>query len=327
MSTGRKDSMKKAKKNKPAVALALGSGGARGYTHIGVIDVLEERGYNIISVAGCSMGAIVGGFYCSGKLSLLRDWAISLSYLDVLKLVDLSLLSNGAIRGDKAFNVLADILQKDVQIENLNIPFTAVATNITHKKEVWFQRGSLNDAMRASAAIPGLLTPASSHGCLLVDGGVLNPLPITPCVSAHADYIMAVDLNADVTLPDDFSSAPQPSAEEKEGWFDSVVSTAVNKASEWLENKNAQAKSSRENLGKLEILSQMFEIMQASLSDFKTAGYPPDLMIHMPTSCCEMYEFYRAQEMIDLGRHIATKALDAFEQKGSSLYGSGIIRG
>lgn len=313
------------------LALVLGSGGARGYTHLGVIDELQARGYKIVSVSGCSMGAIVGGFFCAGKLEEFRQWATGLNYLDVLKLVDFSLLSNGAIRGDRVFNILDGMLDGQ-KIEELQLPFTAVATDLTHKKEIWFQSGALNEAIRASAAIPSLLTPVSSNGRLLVDGGVLNPLPIAPCVSAHADYLFAVDLNADVPMPVDFSAERQPSPQEKDDWFNSAVNSAIDKAGALLERFDHSGKDSDEktnqiaqdNLGKLEILNEMFEVMQASLSQFKTAGYPPDLLIRMPNNCCQMYEFYRADEMIRLGRHIAAQALDAFEQGQSSLYGHGI---
>lgn len=311
------------------VALCLGSGGARGYTHFGVIDELQRRGYRIVSISGCSMGAIVGGFFAAGKLEELRQWVNSLSYLEVLKLVDFSLLSNGAIRGDRVFNILSGMLN-GVQIEELDIPFTAVATDLTHKKEIWFQNGSLHEAIRASAAIPSLLTPVMSGNRMLVDGGVLNPLPITPCVSAHADFIMAVDLNCDVPMPDDFMPEPQPSEEQKNDWFNTVVSNALDKAGQLLDKWDNSRKKpedvAHENLGKLEILNQMFEVMQASLSGFKTAGYPPELLIRMPAECCEFYEFYRADEMIRLGQHIAANALDAFEQGSSSLYGEGLLR-
>ena len=331
------------------VALVLGSGGARGLTHIGVIEELERRGYNIISVSGCSMGAIIGGFYCAGKLDTFRDWATSLSYMDLIRLVDFSFLSKGAIRGDKVFSLLDDMLEGQ-NIEDLPIPFTAVATDLINSKEVWFQRGPLEQAIRASAAIPSLISPVETSGRLFVDGGVLNPLPIAPSVSAHADYIMAVDLNSDAPVPN-LSIAPadastdkansekantekkvqQEQQSEKNDWFESVV----NKAEQWFSNAGEKGDSSSDessetlasatsmsaNLGKLEILYQMFEVMQASLSQYKIAGYPPDLLVRMPQDCCDIYEFHRAQEMIDIGREVAIQALDAFEQGHSSLYG------
>jgi len=314
------------------VALVLGSGGARGYTHIGVIDEIESRGYKVVSVSGCSMGAIVGGFYSAGKLEPFRQWATSLSYMDVIRLVDFSFISKGAIRGDKVFNLLAEMLDGQ-QIEDLPVPFTAVATDLVNSKEVWFQRGSLEQAIRASAAIPSLIKPVEHNGKIYVDGGVLNPLPIAPSVSAHADHIIAVDLNSDSPLipgvselsRQDFESGKQKREEQKQDWFDSVV----DKAGQWISSAMSDSgdvaleekASVTANLGKLEILYQMFEVMQASLSQYKIAGYPPDLLVRMPQDCCEIYEFHRAQEMIDLGREVARQALDAYEQGHSSLYG------
>lgn len=299
------------------VALALGSGGARGYTHIGVIRAIEERGYTITSISGCSMGAIVGGFYAAGKLDQYEEWVTSLGYLDILRLVDFSLLSNGAIKLEKVYAAIADMLG-DCNIEDLDIPFTSVATDLRNKKEIWFQRGSLVAAMRSSAAIPTILAPVVTRDQVLVDGAVLNPLPITPCVSAHAQYIMAVDLNADVPVPHNLMSDMHETEIQKRAWLDTVI----DKATDWLGRRSGDAREEAgRNLGKLETLSRMFEVMQSTLSRFKTAGYPPDLLIRIPADCCEMYEFYRAAEMIRLGYQIANEALDAFEHGHSSLYG------
>lgn len=176
------------------VALVLGSGGARGYAHIVVIDELQARGYEIGCIAGCSMGAVVGGIFAAGKLPEYREWTESLDYLDVLRLLDVS-FSLGAIRGERVFGRIQDIVG-DVDIENLNIPFTAVATDLTNQQEIWFQEGCLHQAMRASAAIPSLFTPVIQGKRMLVDGGLLNPLPIVPVVSSHCDLIVAVNLNA-----------------------------------------------------------------------------------------------------------------------------------
>ena len=316
------------------VALVLGSGGARGLAHIGIIEEIEARGYKIISVSGCSMGAVIGGFYCANKLDLFYQWGKSLSYIDLLRLVDFSFISNGAIRGDKVFSLLAEMLE-DVQIEDLDIPFTAVTTDLVHSKEVWFQRGPLEQAMRASAAIPGLFQPVELDGRLFVDGGVLNPLPIAPSVSAHADHIIAIDLNADVPMPvmedAEVDASSQPEAgetDDKSDWLNSIM----NKTSQWfggddelsteeVEAVKEKAKATVSNLGKLEILYQMFEVMQASLSQYKIAGYPPDLLIRVPQSAGDTYEFHRIEELVELGRHIGKQALDAFEQGHSSLYG------
>lgn len=324
------------------VALCLGSGGARGYTHIGVIEALEERGYEVVAISGCSMGAIVGGFYSAGKLAEYRDWVVGLRYLDVIRLLDISLLSGGMIRGDKIFNVIDELLA-GIQIEDLAIPFTAVATDLTGHKEVWFQNGPLAQAVRASAAIPGMLSPVAINGSMMVDGAVLNPLPITPCVSAHADLIIAVDLSADVPIPD-LKPAPKQvktdealadvkiEVAEKKGpeWFNGFL----DKAGGWLDgiNKNGrstpekikQKEQQTEQLGKIAILNRVIDVMGASLTQYKIAGYPPDLLIKIPRNSCEIYEFYRAQEMIDLGKHIADRVLDAYEKGDVSRYGEGL---
>jgi NTE family protein len=361
------------------VALVLGSGGARGMAHIGVIQEIEARGYEVISVSGCSIGAVVGAFYSANKLDAFHEWALSLNYLNVLRLVDFSFISNGAIRGDKLFAVLSEMLG-DIKIEDLAIPYTAVATDLISSKEVWFQRGSLEQAMRASAAIPGLIQPVEYENRLYVDGGVLNPLPIAASVSAHADYIIAVDLSADVPVPvitnakqkkedadkeeqaeklktakaEKFEKAKQkkqdkqknqderseksllasklqfitPDLSKKHVWLNNVV----DKASGWFGSDDlsdegtssvdrAKEEINGSKMGKLGILYQMFEVMQTSLSQYKIAGYPPDLLVKIPKNCVEMYEFYRAEELVTLGRHIAKEALDAFEQGHSSLYG------
>lgn len=306
------------------VALCLGSGGARGYTHIGVIDALEARGYEIIAISGCSIGALVGGFYAAGKLPSYREWVCGLKYFDVIKLLDFSFVASGMIRGDRLYNVIDEMIG-DIKIDDLTIPYTAVATDLTRYKEVWFQHGSLAKAIRASSAIPGMFTPVDIDGSLMVDGAVLNPLPIIPCVSARADLIIAVDLSGDVPIPnlnpiDEVVSenGDEKNAEQQE-WFNRFVG----KASQWLDNLNLRnhSEAEQESLGKLGVVNRVIDVMSSSLTQYKIAGYPPDLLIKVPRECCETYEFYRAQEMIDLGRNIADQALDAHEAGESNIYG------
>lgn len=329
----------KNEKSMPTVALALGSGGARGCAHIGVIRALEKRGYKISAVSGCSMGAIVGGFYCAGKLDELTDWIASLSYLDILKLVDVSLLSSSVIRGDKVFKRLSELLDGQ-RIESCNIPFTAVATDMKFKKEIWFQQGIMEEALRASSAIPTVLSPVVSNNRLLVDGGLLNPLPITPCVAAHTDVIIAVDLNAEVPVPNEKQSnhsekhavsekdkerIKHDEQEQRKEWYEGLIEGAA----QWIDTKlsgNTSKKSVTQqavtdDLSKLDMLNQMFEVMQSSLAQFKVAGYPPDLLIRIPRDVCQIHEFHRASELIELGYQITIDALNAFEQGHSSLYG------
>jgi NTE family protein len=325
------------------VALVLGSGGARGYAHIGVIEELEARGYQIGCIAGCSMGAVVGGIYAAGKLKDYSAWTRSLDYLDVLRLLDVS-FRLGAIRGDKVFGRIREIVG-EVNIEDLNIPFTAVATDLTNQQEIWFQEGCLHQAMRASAAIPSLFTPVVQGKRVLVDGGLLNPLPIVPVVSSHCDLIVAVNLNSTQQKHYSLPSVEHPPA--LRGRIDHMMASLGarlpalrRKDTEeqilLLENSpdgNAEpspASTATNDAGLkaaggtrlsgfggpaslLELVNQSFEVMQTSLAQYKIAGYPPDVVINVPKRVCRFFEFYKAPELIMLGRQIACETLDSYE--------------
>ena len=338
------------------VALVLGSGGARGYAHIGVIEELEARGYEIGCIAGCSMGAVVGGIYAAGKLKDYSDWTQSLDYLDVLRLLDVS-FRLGAIRGEKVFGRIRDIVG-EINIESLNIPFTAVATDLTNQQEIWFQEGCLHQAMRASAAIPSLFTPVIQGKRMLVDGGLLNPLPIVPVVSSHCDLIIAVNLNAtnqkqyqlpvierpaafkmrfDSLLSSLGSRLPfrRKPAEELMRIEQEIVAEGLAPPNPWLADaadpegqqpaaaperqgapKSATGSFIIDNVGPaslLDLINQSFEVMQTSLAQYKIAGYPPDVLINVPKRVCRFFEFYKAPELIALGREIARDTLDNYE--------------
>ena len=327
------------------VALVLGSGGARGYAHIGVIEALEARGYEIGCIAGCSMGAVVGGIYAAGKLDEYRECTESLDYLDVLRLLDVS-FRLGAIRGEKVFGKIHEIVG-EIDIEQLAIPYTAVATDLTNQQEIWFQEGCLHKAMRASAAIPSLFTPVTQGSRMLVDGGLLNPLPIVPVVSSHCDLIVAVNLNSlnqkqyslpVIERPAAFKgkidqlmgslSARLPflrrDTDEEEG--ERLLTETDNP---WIEPKPPKdhedsapkSASSSQVLGNvgpaslLELVNQSFEVMQTSLAQYKIAGYPPDILINVPKSVCRFFEFYKAPELIMLGRQIARDTLERYERE------------
>lgn len=341
------------------IALVLGSGGARGYAHIGVIEELERRGYNIACIAGCSMGAVVGGIYAAGKLDVYRDWIQSLDYLDVLRLVDVS-FRLGAIRGEKVFGQIRNIVG-EINIEDLRIPYTAVATDLTHQQEIWFQEGCLHQAMRASAAIPSLFTPVMQGNRMLVDGGLLNPLPIVPVVSSHCDLIIAVNLNSTsqnsyqlpvIQRPAAFKSRfdhvmnslgsrmpfrnkhaeqllnleqemlkplIEPIEEQPNPWIESARPRAPQPAAAPTSEgtpKSATGSFIIDNVGPaslLDLINQSFEVMQTSLAQYKIAGYPPDIVINVPKRVCRFFEFYKAPELIALGREIAKDALDRYE--------------
>ncbi|MCL7929787.1 patatin-like phospholipase family protein [Halomonas llamarensis] len=312
------------------VALVLGSGGARGYAHIGVIDALEARGFEIISVSGCSMGAVVGGVYAAGKLPEYRDWVSKLDYLDVVKLVDVTWSPMGAMRANKVMEKLESLVG-DMQIEDLSIPVTTVATDLVRQREVWFQKGSLLRAIRASIAVPGVITPVHAGDQVLVDGGLLNPLPILPAVAAHeADWVVAVNVTAhspqpvsleDMLPPAENADSRRDSKRDDEerigGWFDDVRNATRrlwegvgNLAGEKASNESVEELGKRE-WSKLDMVLESFDITQAALAKYKIAGYPPDVLIEVPKTVCSAYEFHRANELIRLGRHLTDKALDA----------------
>ncbi|MEE5100602.1 patatin-like phospholipase family protein [Pseudomonas alliivorans] len=348
---------------KKRIALVLGSGGARGYAHIGVIHELERRGYEIACIAGCSMGAVVGGIYAAGKLDRYSEWIESLDYLDVLRLVDVS-FRLGAIRGEKVFGQIRDIVG-EINIEDLRIPYTAVATDLTNQQEIWFQEGCLHQAMRASAAIPSLFTPVMQGGRMLVDGGLLNPLPIVPVVSSHCDLIVAVNLNSTHQQHYQLPIIERPPAVKKR--FDllinslgsrlpfrrklettgvasltaetnSLKSAAARVPNPWLGEVSADPQGQQpsaapqaegapksasgsvivDNVGPaslLDLINQSFEVMQTSLAQYKIAGYPPDILINVPKRVCRFFEFYKAPELIALGREIARDTLDRYESQ------------
>ncbi|GAA1744735.1 MULTISPECIES: patatin-like phospholipase family protein [Dietzia] len=175
------------------VALALGSGGARGYTHIGVIRELQARGHEVVGVSGASMGAVVGALYAAGKLDDFEKWVRGLTQPAVLRLLDVSFAGGGAIRANRIMAVIGAMLD-DVRIEDLEIPFTAVATDLRARREVWFTRGPADVAVRASFAIPSVITPALVGGRLIVDGGVTNPVPLEPLAPVNSDLLLAVSL-------------------------------------------------------------------------------------------------------------------------------------
>ena len=178
---------------KKTVSLVLGSGGARGLAHIGVIKWLEENDYQITSLSGSSIGSLIGGVYAAGKLDQLEQWMISLTRTDIASLLDFTWSSGGLFKGDKIINTLVGFLE-DIQIENLSIPYTAVAADIVTEKEVWINSGSLFDAIRASVSLPLFFTPVKSGDAILIDGGVLNPVPIAPTFNDNSDLTIAVNL-------------------------------------------------------------------------------------------------------------------------------------
>lgn len=320
--------------NGKRVGLVLGSGGARGYAHIGVIEALESRGYEVVALSGCSMGALVAGVYAAGQLQGYRDWVTRLDYLDLLKLVDMTWSPMGAMRAAKVMSRLEELMG-NVRIEDLPIPLTTVATDLVRQREVWFQNGSLLDAIRASIAVPGVITPSQRDDQMLVDGGLLNPLPIIPSVATDADLVIAVNATAHTPAPVSLESLLPTSDLEREKERESAQGRSTSQAGSdrWLKDMRDmtsrffgngssngsdgdsadQSSAKGADWGRLDVVMAAFDTTQAALAKYKVAGYPPDLLIDVPKTVCGAYEFHRAEALIALGKHLADQALDRHE--------------
>jgi NTE family protein len=310
-------------------AVVLGSGGARGYAHIGALEVIEDHGFDIIAISGCSMGALVGGVHAAGRLREYRDWVVQLRQRDVLRLVDLSLSSMGAIRGEKLFAMVKEMIG-DIAIEDLPLAYTAVATDLLSQREVWFQDGSLADAIRASVAIPSLLAPVITDNQLLVDGALMNPVPILPTLPVQADLTIAVHLAGDTRrhtptrpsgplMPADDEVVADELGEAHVDDDSEPVETLRERASRLLDWETVRGRLAREGerseadelaaFGRLDIMNLAYETMQATLTSYKLAGYPPDVLVEIPKASARTFEFHRAVELIELGRERTTAAL------------------
>ena len=286
------------------VALVLGAGGARGLAQIGVIEALEARDLDIVAIAGSSSGALVGGLHACGKLHEYRDWLLSLDRRAMLRLLDPGFGRSALFEGARLIEALRTIAGSP-KIEDLPIDFTAVAVDVMRQREVWLREGDMWDAIRASFAIPGLFTPHIVHGRALVDGGLLAPLPIAATRLSDAHRLIAVDMHGWPERP-----PGEPARED-------APSGASNSGRSWLTSwlragdATSTADVARTRLGFTDLMARSLDTMQAQISRVQLALDPPELVIRIPRDACQFYEFWRARELIGIGRKAADKALDA----------------
>lgn len=309
------------------VALALGSGGARGYAHIGVVNVLEERGFEIVGVAGSSMGALVGGVWAAGKLTEFEEWARSLTRTDVLRMLDVSLGAPGAMRAEK---VLAHVqaLVGEERVEDLGVPFTAVATDLVSRREVWLQRGRLDVAIRASIAIPGIFTPVMLNRRVLADGGLMDPIPVSPTAALGADLTIGVSAGGERQAPPSAMGVSKPA--EPRPWNERIarfrreaahaldrdaIRSSLSRGREVepeLEEEEAQAEAAELPVGLtgFDVMNSSIGAMQTLVNRYRLAGSPPDVLVTIPTTDVRTLDFHRAESMIELGRAATAQALE-----------------
>lgn len=283
------------------VSLVLGSGGARGLAHIGVIHWLEENGYKIESISGCSIGALVGGIYAAGKLDVFEHWVRAITKRDIVTLLDISWDRSGLVKGDKIIDTLVELIGNQL-IEDLSIRFTAVAADVINEKEIWINTGSLFDSIRASISLPLLFTPHTLKGARLIDGGVLNPVPIAPTFSDDTQITIAVNLGGTVQGTQK-SIGRQVVPTEASQAFHEKISGYINRLQQNI------VEISKVDLGVIDIANQAFDAMQGAIARQKLAAYPPDHIIEIARNTCGTLEFDRADEMIALGYKKAQESL------------------
>lgn len=286
-------------KDKKPVALVLSGGGARGLAHIGVIEGLLEKGFTISSIAGTSIGSVVGAVYVSGNLEEFRLWLENIGKLDVLRLMDFAITKNGFIKGEKVFQKIKKYV-RDADIESLEIPFAAIAVDIKKHKEIVFRSGNLIKAIRASVSIPTVLRPIVVDGIELVDGGVLNPLPLDAVDRKPGDILVAVDLNADTPY-----HAPKGFEKETDhnSTYDKTMEFINEKWSSFFKN------GKHKRTGFFDLITNSIYAMQMKLTQEAIGKCEPDLLVEISRNACEIFEFHRSEEMILYGKQQLEKSL------------------
>lgn len=307
------------------VALVLGSGGARGLAHIGAIEALEERGYTITSIAGCSMGAIIAGMYAAGQLKEAKEWFLQVDKQLILRMMDINLLSgNSIVKGEKIIKELEKVVP-DRPIESLNIPCTIVATDMINSDEVVFRTGSLFEAVRASISIPLFFQPVQMGNRLLIDGGILNPLPLHVVERTEGDILVAADISGKDSMPTD----PEPESIDVEGRLAELsahgipVPKALEKQLRQLGKRVDEFRMQRAaDLGRrvnfFGLLDRMsdIQIQQNTLLSLRLT--PPEVHAVMRQYAYNTFDFDKAEEIISEGKRIMNEALDEYEVKGEN---------
>ena len=291
---------------KQNVSLVLSGGGARGIAHIGVIEELESRGFEIASVAGTSMGALVGAVYALGKMEEFKNWLYTLDKIKVFSLVDFTLSSQGLVKGDKVFKKMKEFIS-DANIEDLNIYYAAVATDIINKKEVVFTKGSIYDAIRASIAIPTVFTPVKKENGLLVDGGVVNNIPISHAKRSPGDILIAVNVNADI--PFDKPVVTKKERVVKRSIYQQKIKDFYNQL------QKTKPSDKDKKLGYFDLISKTISLMTEHIAQLSLEKYAPDILINVSHESCSMYDFYKAEELVEIGRLAAIKSLKEHKDK------------
>lgn len=291
---------------KKNVALVLSSGGARGLAHIGAIEELERKGFCITSISGCSMGALIGGMYAAGKLNEVKDWMIKLDKKKILSLIDFSFSLNHVVKGTKVMDALKEIVP-DINIEDLPIPYTAVATDWNSGREIIFRSGSLYEAIRASISIPLFFDPVRKGKMLLVDGGLVNALPLNRIVRKKGDILVGVNVSTH-----DYK--------EEQAFFEMIERKALKRTLPPFISERLITFQQGMGLNYLTLLSRTISIMLEQNTRQQILISKPDIIVQVPMCRYGTFDFDKASQISMIGKNKMRKALIEYEQTHSSFW-------
>jgi NTE family protein len=297
------------------IGLALGSGSARGWAHLGVLKALEEHDLQPAVVSGASVGALVAGAYASGQAGRLEDWVRTLTRMDVWRLLDTTFRGGGVMRGNRLMQAIGEQIE-DRRIEDLPVAFGAVAADLNTGEEIWLRTGSMLAAVRASSGMPGLFTPMWHQSRWMIDGGVVNPVPVTLCRALGADYVIAVNLNVPVSqrwvgrrLQPEVPASREPEHKDGDASWASM--------DKWSELMGGLVESLRPassaGPGLFEVMAGSIHIMQEQIARSRMAGDPPNLTISPDLGHFQLMDFHRADEAIRIGFEATRSVLAAMD--------------
>lgn len=285
---------------KKSVALVLSSGGSTGLAHIGVINELQKQGFHISSVSGSSIGSFIGGLYAMGKLPEYTDWVKTLNKRDIWGLLDLTVSTHGLLKGEKVFKKMKTFIP-DMPIEKMNIPFAAVATDILNEKEVVFTSGSFYEAVRASVAIPTIFTPVKYKNTILVDGGVLNPVPVEHVERNENDILVVVNLYGEKKKVED------KSIQAKENFSNSYKLRSLIKSI-----SRVISSGDKHSLGYFSLLTATTSAMIHKLAKQNVEKFKPDILINIPHDTSNNFDFYKADKLIKIGEDAGNREISKY---------------
>lgn len=302
------------------IGLALGSGAARGWAHIGVLRALNEIGVKPQVITGTSIGSLVGGAYCAERLDELEEWVREMDRWQVFNLLDFGLNNGGVVSGERVFNFAREQFGA-MQIEDLKTRYAAVATDLYTGREIWLKKGDVYEVARASCAMPGLLAPKPLHNRWLVDGALVNPVPVSLCRALEAEFVIAVHLNSQINVqapqipPHDMSPqglAEQVEHEENRGNQDEQhgFKNFLAQGQSYFENFKQKFKKEHESPGLLGVMAGAIDIMQERVTKARMAGDPPDILLQPKLGHIGILEFERGEEAIEVGYETTMRMRD-----------------